>query len=107
MSELWFVTTCNKPRLADPAAVLTILGRYRFDWDFAVEVKANGAGHYRLQVEGEGWPGAWLRTADDRDDEPDFPSDGLAEFEALLSEIAPHLAEPLIVQAIGQDQGRF
>jgi len=108
MTDFWFATACNWPRIHDPAAVQQILDQYRFDWDLLVEIATDDEGRSRLRIEGDGWPGAWVKSPDySPDDEPDFPTDGVKEFESLLSRIAPHLAEPLIVQAIGFNQGRF
>lgn len=109
MNAFWFRTTSNEPRLRDPTQVLGIVGRYYFDFDLAVGVNRAADGQHHLAIHGDGWPGAWPLPAGTSPQayEPDFATNGLEEFEAFLNEIAPFLAETLIVQAIGSVSGRF
>jgi hypothetical protein len=107
MPHFMFATACNKPRLRDPTKARDIIGRYRFDWDLSVEIETDTNGEHRLTIHGEGWPGAWRIPPECKPDEfePNFA--GISDFEGLLEELAPCLADPLIVQAIGTVTGLF
>jgi hypothetical protein len=108
MKDFVFITACSQPRLRDPTRALDIIARYWFDWDLAVGIESEASGQQRLTIEGEGWPGAWKIPEHIPDEfEPDFARDGSLDFETLLEDLAPCLAEPLIVQAIGSRGGRF
>src|SRR5258708_37586735 len=103
MSEFWFLTTSNKPRLRDPAKVERIMYKYWFDFDCNVEVERDLHGKPRLVIDGDGWPCAWLLAPGTLQSDffPDYVTSGDDEFKAFLTEIAPFLLEPLIIQAIG------
>lgn len=109
MDKFWFWSTCNKPRLRDPTAVKAIIARHWFDFDFDVCVERAPDGHQLLKMEGDGWPGAWQIPAGASPDDfqLDFEQDELENFEPMLLAIAPFLAEPLIVQAVGTVKGAY
>ena len=43
MSEFWFLTTSNKPRLRDPTKVERIMDKYWFDFDCSVAIERDAA----------------------------------------------------------------
>jgi hypothetical protein len=107
MAEFVATVACNGPRVADPQAVERILASYYFDADLKIGVAFDHEdGQPRLFCYGHFWPEAWpLEDGESRDDfdpiEEDCYEDGEDGFEDLLIELAQHLEEPLIVQAIG------
>lgn len=107
MDPFWFRTTCNKPRLRDPTKVLEIIDCYCIDQDMAVTIERAPDGFRLLNIEGDGWPGASRLTDADSLRDVDYGEDGLGDFEPMLLELAPCLAEPLIVQAVGTVKGAY
>ena len=109
MADFWFAVACNRPRLRDPVAGTRIIAQYWFDFDIEVKISPDADGHACLHIEGDGWPACWPlpEGMSGEDYYPDYPTEGQEEFAAFLIEIAPQLAEPLIVQAIGTVSGRF
>jgi hypothetical protein len=105
----WFLSTSNKPRLRDPTKVLQIMAKYWFDVECEALVEQDADGQHHLSIQGDGWPSAWLLPpgATPEDYYPDFDTPGQEEFAAFLTDIAPFLLEPLIVQAIGTATGEF
>lgn len=110
MATFIATTTSNNPRLKNPKAAQKILDRYIWDGDLqALIVKDQLDRKSRLALYGYDWPGAW-RIPDDvnnEDFEPDYNIDSFDGFEHFLHEIAPFLAEPLTVQAVGFEKCRF
>jgi hypothetical protein len=105
----WFLTTSNKARLHDPTEAARILAKYWFDFECDTLIEQDADGQHRLSFSGDGWPGAWLLpdgvSKDDHYPDFDMPEEeGFAEF---LIDIAPCLADTLIVQAIGTATGEF
>lgn len=106
----FFATDCNRPRLQDARAVQAIIERHYFDWELEVGIEFDPTDDQQhLTIFGFGWPGAWEMPMDPVPNnwEPDFDGDGIDGFEGFLREVAPHLAEPLTVQAVGSFQCQF
>ena len=110
MTNFVAVTTSNRPRLRDPTAVRAVLDCYALDFDVGAWIETDeGSDREYLIICGEGWPRAprlseGVQSMDvptsDWDDDP-------ADFEQLLKELAPHLAEPLTIQAVTHDDCCF
>ncbi len=109
MSAFWFLTTSNKPRLRDLTAAQSIIAKYGFDFDCTVTIERDRLGQPRLSIDGDGWPCAWLLPSGGARAKfvPDYATADGKEFPTFLAEIAPLLAEPLLVQAIGTVTGEF
>ena len=110
MTNFVAVTTSNRPRLRDPTAVRAVLDRYALDFDVGAWIETDEAsGEEHLMICGQGWPRAPRLTEDMHP--MDFPpsdwDDDPADFEQLLQELAPHLAEPLTIQAVAHDDCCF
>ena len=110
MATFLATTASNGPRLRDPEAAQKVLEGYWWDGDVQALIEADRSdGQAYLALYGYDWPEAWKITdgvgredfAPDYDDDPD---DGFAQF---LLDIAPCLAEPLTVQAVGSEKCRF
>jgi len=113
MSNFMAVMACNGPRLKDHKAVAQIISRYFLSSDFCLGVDfEHHSGASYLNIYGDMWPEAWKMplgvVPEDFDPYTDerYP-EGADGFIELLKELAPHLAEPLIVQAIGSTKCRF
>jgi hypothetical protein len=104
------VTACNGPRLSDPEGAQKVIERYCWDGDVVPVIRKDEAGRQsHLALHGYDWPGAWripdgVRKAEF---EPDYDLDSADGFEEFLKELAPFLAEPLTVQAVGSERCRF
>jgi hypothetical protein len=113
MANFTAVTASNGPRLKHFEAVERTIGSYYVDSDFNVGVAFDATtGEPHLFVYGYVWPEAWKLPegvqAEDFDPYvPEVYEEGAEGFEQLLIEIAPHLAEPLTVQAVGNTKCRF
>lgn len=106
------VTASNDPKLTDHEAVERIIADYFVDPDFNIDVgfdRESGAPY--LFLYGDVWPEAWKLDGVSRDEFDPYGNDdyerGDDDFAQLLKEIAPYLAEPLTVQAIGSVKFRF
>ena len=110
MATFVATTASNDPVLGDVDAARRILDRYFFDGDFQAEIQEDGdnGGSY-LSICGYDWPGAWKIPDGVAKDgyEPDYELDPDEGFDEFLKEIAPFLAEPLTIQAIGTEKCRF
>jgi hypothetical protein len=110
MATFMAVTACNGPRLSDSEGTQTVIERYYWDGNVVPVIrkdKTDGQSH--LALHGSDWPGAW-RIPDGTNKEkfePDSKLDPTDGFEEFLKELAPFLAEPLTVQAVGSAKCRF
>ena len=110
-------TSCRPPPATippeGPRAVETIIARYWLDQEFNVGVGFNrDTGQPYLFCFGYVWPEAWkvpegVSPADFYPFEDEVYEDGADGFTQLLQELAPHLAEPLTVQAVGSIKCQF
>lgn len=111
MADFMAALTSNSPRVKDPQGALAVINRYHFDYDASVEISADRADEQQkyLTLYGDGWPEAWkIPPGVDTDDfEPDYDADSGEGFEEFLKDVAPYLAEPLTVQAVGHTKCRF
>lgn len=110
MATFVATTACNGPRVNDPEAAKKVLDRYLWESDVAAAIKNAGPdGHSYLELYGYDWPDAWkIPDGVDRSKfEPDYDADPNDGFEEFLKELAPFLAEPLTVQAVGSEKCRF
>ena len=110
MATFIAATASNSPKLRDAVAAQRVLDRYHFDGDIEASVHADEpSGDRRLFFYGYDWPGAWrIPEGVKRDEfEPDYDVGSYAGFELFLKEMAPHLAEPFTIQAIGFERCRF
>lgn len=104
------VTSSNTALVSEPDQVGDILARYYLNGDLhATLCQDDQDGRMTLVIWGYDWPSAWKVPPDTNPDslEPDWDDDGDDGFEQLLKDIAPFLAESLIVQAIGAEACRF
>jgi len=110
MATFVAVTASNGPRILNVDSVLEVLNQYFWSGDVEAVVRIDPIRNEAyLIISGDEWPGAWkIPEGVNADDfEPDYdidPDDGFQEF---LKEVAPFLAEPLTVQAIGYENCRF
>jgi hypothetical protein len=109
MADFLAVTASNGPALKDTRAVEAILSRFVWDDDLNIELQIDpDTGAPCLCVYGYSWPEAWPLPdgvpAEDFDRYDDEVEDGV---EQLLEGVAPHLAGPLCVQAIGWEKCRY
>lgn len=83
-----------------------MVDRFTWDEDIKAEIGTHSDGYVHLAVHGHGWPICWkIPEGNDPDDVVrDYGINNLKEF---LTEIAPFLAEPLTIQAIGAEKCRF
>lgn len=106
-------TASNDPKINDHEAVERIIAAYYFDPDFNVGVGFDPeTGLPYLFMYGYVWPEAWkLAQGVSRQKFDPYGNDLYEEgddgFEQFLKDIAPYLAEPLTVQAIGAERCRF
>lgn len=113
MAEFLATTASNGPKVKDVEAVEQIIERYYFDPDFSVGTSYDhDTGNPSLFVYGYVWPEAWkLPVGVNREEfnpyEAELYEEGADGFVDFLKEIAPHLHEPLTVQAIGATKCRF
>lgn len=110
MATFIATTACNGPRVTDAEAVKKIMDRYSWDGDTTAGIIADpDDGQPRLTIAGYDWPAAW-KVPDGVDRtmyELDYDTDPNVGFEQFLKQVAPFLAEPLTVQAIGFENCRF
>lgn len=110
MATFVATTASNGPRLSDPEAVQRVLDRYCWHGDITVNIEKDGQSDQpRLALYGYDWPGAW-KVPDGvppGEFEPDYDIDSYDGFEDFLRDIAPYLAGPLTVQAVGAENCRF
>ncbi len=103
-------TASNGAFLKDAAAARRVLDRYYFDGDVEAEIQVDAEQNRPyLSIWGYDWPGAW-RIPDGIDKgafDPDYDDDPSNGFDEFLKEIAPLLAEPLTIQAVGSEKCRF
>ena len=104
MATFIAVTSSNEARLRRPNVAREILAGYFFDGEVEALIQ-DADGEATLAVCGYEWPGAWKLA--EGSDEPDWEEDSGDGFEQFLLEIAPYLAEPLVVQAVGAEACRF
>ena len=110
MATFVATTASNSPRIRDLAGAQRVLERYGWDGDVTAEIRNDESDNSPyLAIYGYGWPCAWrMPEGVSREDfEPDYNDNSELGFEAFLKEIAPHLAEPLTVQACGSENCRF
>jgi hypothetical protein len=108
MSEFTVVVCSNRPKLNDGAAAQKIIARFSVDRElnFGVRVQRDTGQPY-LTLCGYEWPEAWpLPPGTDAADFDPYQDEsvyaaGADGFKELLRQLAPFLAEPLTVQAIG------
>jgi hypothetical protein len=109
MATFVATTASNGPRVTDPEAVNKVLERYFWDGELTVTcVKEEQTGHSHLEMYGFDWPSAWHipEGIDPEEFEPDY-ADSSDGFDDFLKEIAPLLAEPLTVHAVGSENCRY
>jgi hypothetical protein len=104
------VTTSNRPRLREPSAARALLDQYPLAEDVRAWIETDeDTGRQYLTICGDGWPRA-CRIVEGGDSSEavyeDVEEKG-AGFEQLLKELAPCLADPLTVQAVGHDECCF
>src|SRR6266511_1380039 len=110
MATFLATTASNGPQLKDPEAAQKVVERYWWDGDVRALIETDHSdGQAYLALYGYDWPGAWkvpdgVDREDFASDYDDDPADGFAQF---LLDIAPCLAEPLTVQAVGSEKCRF
>jgi hypothetical protein len=110
MATFVATTTSNGAALRDVEAARKLLDRYYWYGDVQAEIVGDDAeGQSYLSVYGHDWPGAWwIPDGVDKDAfVPDEDIDSGTGFEEFLAAIAPLLAEPLTIQAIGFENCRF
>ena len=113
MADFFPTTACNDPKINNHEAVEKILASYYTDPDFQVGVGFDEeSGEPYLFAYGYVWPEAWKLPDGTKREvfdpcEEDRYEEGDDGFIQLLLEIAPYLAEPLTVQAIGSIKCRF
>jgi hypothetical protein len=113
MSEFLPITASNDPALNDHDAVEAIIARYWLDQEFNVGVGFDRqTGRPYLYCFGYVWPEAWkvpegVSPADFCPFEEEVYEEGADGFIQLLRELAPYLAEPLAVHAVGSVKCRF
>jgi hypothetical protein len=104
MATFIATTSSNEVRVTDADAVQRVLDRYY--WDGDIQALLDGPDSFKaLVIFGYAWPAAWQLKEGAA--EPDWDEDSDEGFELFLLDIAPFLAEPLIVQAIGAEHCRF
>src|SRR5262245_34369544 len=97
-------TVHNRARLRDQGSAREILGGYLWPGEVQATILTDPAtGHAYLTISGFDWPEA-CRIPDDVSREEFEPSDDADDFEQFLRELAPCLAEPLTVQAVGSEK---
>src|SRR5262245_10034664 len=110
MADFMPVTACNDPKITDHIAVEQIIRSYYFDPYLNLGVgfdRENGDPY--LFLCGDVWPESWRlpEGVDPALFDPfatDLYEEGADGFVAFLKEIAPCLAEPLTVHAIGSEK---
>jgi hypothetical protein len=113
MADFIAVAASNGPRLTNPEAVAEILKTFNLDEDLNVGIDLDQeTGNSSLYLYGFAWPEAWKLTEGVTLANFDPYADGVyelgaEEFVQLLKEVAPHLAEPLTVHAIGNTKCHF
>lgn len=113
MSDFIATTASNNPKINDHEAVDQIIARYFVDPELHVGVSFDhNTGEPYLYVFGYSWPEAWpvpsgTEASDFDPYTQELYEDGADGFIDLLNEIAPHLSEPLTVQAIGSTKCLF
>jgi hypothetical protein len=110
MATFVATTASNDPALKDADAARSVLDRYLFDGEVQAEIhKDTENGQAYLEIAGYDWPGAWrIPEGVVKDEfEPDYDADPDDGFGNFLREIAPFLAEPLTIQAVGMQNCRF
>lgn len=112
MADFIATTASNDPKLTDHEAVERIIDGYYVDPDFSIGVDFDrDTGTPYLVMYGYVWPEAWKLEGVSREEFDPYDNDlyerGEDDFEQFLKEIAPHLAEPLTIQAIGSTKCRF
>lgn len=104
------VTTSNRPRLREPSAARAVLDQYPLEEDVRAWIENDEAtGKQYLTICGDGWPRPCrmvegVKSSQGVCGEADEVG---ADFEQLLNELAPYLADPLTVQAVGHDECCF
>ncbi len=110
MATFVATTANNGPRLKDAEAARRVLERYSWDGEIEAVIETDPTnGQAYLALYGYDWPGAWKVPEGEHREEfvPDYDQDAYDGFEEFLRDIAPHLAEPLTVQAVGTEKCRF
>ncbi len=113
MSDFIATVSCNDPKINDHDAVEQIVARYFFDPELNIGVSFDHeTGEPYLFVFGYVWPESWKIPEGTEPGEFDpFIEDryehGAEEFIQFLKDVAPYLAEPLIVQAVGAQKCLF
>jgi hypothetical protein len=105
MATFIATTSSNEARLTDADAVKEVLDRYFFDGEVQAAIRYGPDSFCALVVYGYDWPAAWKLPPGA--EEPDWDEDPDDGFDQFLKEIAPFLAEPLTIQAIGAEACRF
>lgn len=114
MSEFTVVVSSNRPRLKDAEAAQRVMSRFSVDRELNFGVRVyRETGEPHLVLWGYEWPEAWplpegMDAADfDPYQDETIYAQGADGFKDLLLELAPYLAEPLTVQAIGNTGSLF
>jgi hypothetical protein len=114
MSEFTVVVACNRPRLIDLGAAQRVVSRFSVDRELNFGVRVHrDTGQPYLVLCGYKWPDAWpLPEGTDAAGFDPYQDDtvyaqGAEGFKELLRQLAPFLAEPLTVQAVGNTGALF
>ena len=110
MATFVATTASSGARLSDAQTAQRVLDRFFWDGDVRAVIRQDEQdGLARLYVYGYDWPGVWKLPDGIRweDFEPDYDVDTVDAFEDFLFAMAPFLAEPLTVQAVGVENCRF
>jgi hypothetical protein len=104
MATFMAVTSSSSARLRDVEAVRKLLDRYSWDGDVEAKITEMPHGQAHLTICGYDWPS--MSRIPEAAEPASFEDNDDNEFEKFLLEIAPHLAEPLTVQAVGSEKCR-
>lgn len=110
MANFIATTVSNGPRLRDPVGARAVLARYHWEGDLNITVSNEGHDDKAfLNIYGYEWPTCWRIPdgIDPEDFDPYADDDNEEDFDGFLRDIAPFLAEPLTVQAVGAEKCRF
>lgn len=109
MTTYLAVTSSNEARVCKAHRVRALIDRYFWDNDVQAILRDDDDGQSFLSIAGDDWPVVWRmpNDIDPADFVPDWDQDSDEEFDRFLRELAPFLAEPLTIQAIGAETSRY